>query len=123
MREHTTTTQPLSLVDSPVSRSPLRGNNEAKKTTDTCGRKCCASSTSSTSNWVIGENVSGLIRIALDDILDSLETIGYSARAYCFTAQELGALFKGERIAIVASPNDRYLRSIQRSEINQTRAL
>lgn len=58
-------------------------------------------------NWVIGENVSGLIRIALDDILDSLETIGYSARAYCFTAQELGALFKGERIAIVASPNDR----------------
>jgi hypothetical protein len=48
MREHTAAVPPLSLVDSLVSRSPLRGNNEAKKTTDTCGRKCCASSTSST---------------------------------------------------------------------------
>ena len=34
-------------------------------------------------NWVIGENVSGLVRIALDDILESLKEIGYSPRAYC----------------------------------------
>lgn len=57
--------------------------------------------------WVIGENVSGLVRIALDDILESLQAIGYTSRAYCFKAQELGAPFSGERIAIVATPNDR----------------
>lgn len=57
-------------------------------------------------NWVIGENVSGLVRIALDDILESLKEIGYSPRAYCFKACELGAPFNGERIAIVASSDD-----------------
>lgn len=57
--------------------------------------------------WIVGENVSGLVRDALDEILDSLEKIGYSARAYSFTAKEYGALFKGERIAIVATSNHR----------------
>lgn len=28
--------------------------------------------------WIIGENVSGLVRIALDDILESLKEVGYS---------------------------------------------
>lgn len=56
--------------------------------------------------WIVGENVSGLVRDALDEILDSLEKIDYSARAYAFTAEECGALFKGERIAIVAASND-----------------
>ena len=48
MRKHSAAVPPLSLVDSPVSRSPSRANNAAKKTTDTCGQKCFASSTSST---------------------------------------------------------------------------
>lgn len=57
--------------------------------------------------WIVGENVSGLVRDALGDILESLEKIDYYARAYTFTAEECGALFKGERIAIVAASNDR----------------
>ena len=57
--------------------------------------------------WVVGENVAGLIRIALDEILESLEQADYTARAYAFKACEVGALFAGERIAIVAASNDR----------------
>ena len=57
--------------------------------------------------WVIGENVSGLVRIALDEILESLKSEGYEARAYAFSACEVGALFKGERIAIVATTDNR----------------
>ena len=57
--------------------------------------------------WVVGENVAGLVRIALDEILESLEQTGYTARAYAFKACEVGALFAGDRIAIVAASNDR----------------
>ena len=57
--------------------------------------------------WVVGENVAGLIRDALDEIFESLDKAEYSARAYAFKACEVGALFSGDRIAIVASPNNR----------------
>lgn len=57
--------------------------------------------------WVIGENVSGLIRAALKDILSELEKEGYESRAYSSEARNVGGLFRGERIAIVASSNDR----------------
>lgn len=58
-------------------------------------------------SWIIGENVSGLVREVLDEILDNLEQEKYCTRAFTFSAQECGALFKGERIAIVATSNDR----------------
>lgn len=57
--------------------------------------------------WVVGENVSGLVRAALDEILESLEQADYTAWAYTFKACECGALFAGERIAIVAASNNR----------------
>ena len=57
--------------------------------------------------WVVGENVSGLIRAALKDILSELEKEDYEARAYSSEARNVGGLFRGERIAIVASSNDR----------------
>lgn len=56
--------------------------------------------------WIIAENVAGLVRIALDEVLQSLQDAGYTARAYAFKASSVGALFAGDRIAIVASPND-----------------
>lgn len=58
-------------------------------------------------SWIIGENVSGLVRDALDEILESLIEAGYSARAYAFKACEVGAPFAGDRIAVVASANNR----------------
>lgn len=57
--------------------------------------------------WVVGENVSGLIRAALKDILSELEKEDYEARTYSSEARNVGGLFRGERIAIVASSNDR----------------
>lgn len=57
--------------------------------------------------WVVGENVSGLVRDAIDEILESLEQAGYTARAYAFKACEVGALFAGERIAVVAASDNR----------------
>lgn len=58
-------------------------------------------------NWVVGENVAGLVRSALDEILSSLEAVGYSARAYSVTCRDVGGLFRGERIAIVAASDNR----------------
>jgi len=57
--------------------------------------------------WVVAENVAGLVRIALDEVLQSLKEAGYEARAYAFKASAVGALFAGERIAIVAAPHNR----------------
>lgn len=57
--------------------------------------------------WVVGENVSGLVRAALKDILSELEKEDYEARTYSSEARNVGGLFRGERIAIVASSNDR----------------
>lgn len=58
-------------------------------------------------SWVVGENVAGLVRKALKDILSGLEEAGYEARAYSSEARNVGGLFRGERIAIVAASNDR----------------
>lgn len=52
---------------------------------------------------VVGENVAGLVRIALEEILSELQSIGYEARAYSSTAHDVGGLHKGERIFIVAA--------------------
>ena len=56
--------------------------------------------------WVVGENVAGLIRTALDEILSSLAEIGYEARAYSTEARDVGGVFRGQRIAIVAASDD-----------------
>ena len=55
---------------------------------------------------VVGENVSGLVRIALAGILSELQGVGYEARAYSSAAWDVGGLHKGERIFIVAAAND-----------------
>ena len=57
--------------------------------------------------WVVGENVPGIVRSVLDEILSSIEANGYTTYAYRIKAGEVGALFSGERIAIVAEANDR----------------
>lgn len=57
--------------------------------------------------WVVGENVAGIVRVALAGIFSDLQSIGYTARAYSSTAQDVGGLHKGERIFIVAASDDR----------------
>lgn len=55
--------------------------------------------------WIVGENVAGIIKLALDDILDELENEGYTARAYIIPARSVGAPHKRERVFIVAHAN------------------
>jgi DNA (cytosine-5)-methyltransferase 1 len=53
--------------------------------------------------WVVGENVAGIISLALDDVLASLESLGYSARSFVIPACAVGARHRRERVFIVAN--------------------
>ena len=51
--------------------------------------------------WIVGENVTGIIRMALADILSELESCGYRTRAFHISASGVGARHHRYRIAIV----------------------
>jgi len=55
--------------------------------------------------WVIGENVSGHIKLGLDTVLQDLESEGYSVRAFSISASSIGANHQRERVWIVAHSN------------------
>lgn len=55
--------------------------------------------------WFVGENVVGIVEMALDDVLASLESIGYSTRAFDIPASSVGAYHERRRIIIVAHSN------------------
>jgi DNA (cytosine-5)-methyltransferase 1 len=48
--------------------------------------------------WVIGENVSGHIKLGLDSVLEDLESEGYSTRTFSISASSIGANHKRERV-------------------------
>lgn len=52
--------------------------------------------------WFLGENVPGLIALALDDCLTSLESLGYATRTIVVPACGVGALHRRERVFIIA---------------------
>lgn len=51
--------------------------------------------------WVVGENVAGIMRMALPDILSELEACGYRTRAFLIPACAVGARHRRYRVAIV----------------------
>lgn len=51
--------------------------------------------------WVVGENVAGIVNMALDDVLSDLEREGYAARTFLFPAHAVGAPHRRYRTAIV----------------------
>ncbi len=51
--------------------------------------------------WVVGENVAGIVRMALPDILSELEACGYATRAFLIPACAVGARHRRYRVAIV----------------------
>jgi DNA (cytosine-5)-methyltransferase 1 len=53
-------------------------------------------------SWVIGENVSGHIKLGLDTVLENLESEGYTARTFSISASSVGANHKRERVWILA---------------------
>ena len=52
--------------------------------------------------WVLGENVPGIVNLALDTVLADLESIGYTGQAFVIPACGVDAPHKRERVAILA---------------------
>lgn len=52
--------------------------------------------------WVLGENVPGIINMALDQVLASLDDEDYETQSFVIPAASVGAWHKRERIVIVA---------------------
>ena len=53
--------------------------------------------------WVIGENVSGHLKLGLDTVLQDLESEGYAVRPFSISASSVGANHQRERVWIVAN--------------------
>lgn len=51
--------------------------------------------------WIVGENVAGIARMALPDILSELEACGYRTRTFLIPACAVGARHRRYRVAIV----------------------
>lgn len=56
-------------------------------------------------SWVLGENVAGLVRMALDEVLSDLEAADYTARAFMVPACAVDAPHRRDRLAICAHAN------------------
>ena len=52
--------------------------------------------------WVVGENVAGLVSLALDTVLSDLESIGYACQALIIPACAVDAPHRRDRCTIVA---------------------
>ena len=52
--------------------------------------------------WVIGENVAGFVRMALDDVLHDLEGEGYTTQSFVIPACAVGGIHRRDRVWIVA---------------------
>jgi len=70
--------------------------------------------------WVIGENVSGHIKLGLDTVLENLESEGYSTRTFSISASSVGANHQRERVWIVANSNNARNRTSE-YEVNKDR--
>lgn len=53
-------------------------------------------------SWVVGENVAGIVNMALDQVLSDLEGIGYETGAFIIPACAVDAPHRRDRCAIVA---------------------
>jgi DNA (cytosine-5)-methyltransferase 1 len=56
-------------------------------------------------SWVIGENVPGIIKLALEDICTSLEGEGYAVQPFIIPSTSVGAWDKRDRVWIIAYNN------------------
>ena len=52
--------------------------------------------------WVVGENVAGIVNMALDDVCADLERAGYACRPFLLPAASVGAPHKRDRVFVVA---------------------
>ena len=52
--------------------------------------------------WFVGENVAGHVTLGLDDVLDDLDDIGYTAQSFIIPAVAVGAFHRRDRVFIIA---------------------
>lgn len=70
--------------------------------------------------WVIGENVAGIIRLALDTVLSDLEDAGYAAEALVLPACAVDAPHRRDRVAVIAyAGSERRERNARREHAQQ----
>jgi DNA (cytosine-5)-methyltransferase 1 len=70
--------------------------------------------------WVIGENVSGHIKLGLDTVISDLESEGYSTRTFNIPASGVGALHQRQRIWIISHTNEHGSHQEKRNETEQS---
>ena len=70
--------------------------------------------------WIVGENVAGIVRMVLPDILSELEACGYRTRTFLIPACAVGARHRRYRVAIVCYSNGTRLQT-KRPEQQTTR--
>lgn len=58
-------------------------------------------------SWVVGENVTGIINLALDEVLSDLEVCGYEVQPFAIPAASVGAWHRRERVCILAYSDNR----------------
>ena len=55
--------------------------------------------------WVIGENVAGIVNMALDEVLFDLESLSYETQAFIIPACAVNAPHRRDRVWIIANHN------------------
>ena len=68
--------------------------------------------------WVIGENVSGHIKLGLDTVISDLESEGYSTRTFNIPASGVGALHQRQRIWIISTTTDPNCKDVHKQQGN-----
>ena len=61
--------------------------------------------------WVIGENVSGIIKMELDNVLSDLEGEGYTCWTFVLPASSVDAQHRRDRVWVVADSNNKRRKS------------
>jgi DNA (cytosine-5)-methyltransferase 1 len=54
-------------------------------------------------NWIIGENVAGIVSLALDDVLSDLENEGYACQSFIIPACAVNAPHRRDRVWIIGN--------------------
>lgn len=71
--------------------------------------------------WVVGENVAGIVRMGLDDVLADLESEGYTCRTFIIPACGIGAQHRRDRVWVVAYSEHNGLASCEVAGSGETR--
>lgn len=72
--------------------------------------------------WFVGENVAGIVTMALDTVLSDLESLGYSAQAFIVPACAADAPHRRDRCAIVAHTESNGLQRLWAEREQERRA-